>query len=87
MSTVTILSHWLTEHRCVSCGHVVSYHTRMYSHGRCPHCGYKGKHAGTIMDTTEHAFRWVRDGEVWQLWKPRRKQYLTEVQPQEGRVA
>jgi hypothetical protein len=25
----------------------------MYSHGRCPLCGYKGPRAGTIMDTTE----------------------------------
>lgn len=50
---------WKTEYRCVSCNQRLSEFERMYSHGRCPCCGYKSPSAGTIVDTTERAYRTV----------------------------
>jgi len=41
---------------CVNCHSELSYNNRMYSHGRCSACGYKGKNAGTIVDTYEKAY-------------------------------
>jgi DNA-directed RNA polymerase subunit RPC12/RpoP len=62
------VNKWRTEYRCVSCQHRVSHHEKMYSHGRCPYCGFKGAHAGSIMYVTEHAYRLVRYGKWWQFW-------------------
>ena len=65
---------WLTEFRCAKCSTVLNTHIRMYSNGRCPYCGHKGKHAGTIIDCTEHAYRLISRGKWWQFWlKPVRE--------------
>ena len=64
---------WRTEYRCESCKRAVSDHTKMYSNGRCPLCGYKGSSACTMMDVTEHAYRNVRCGPWWAFWKTRRE--------------
>ena len=63
---------WHTEYRCVHCSKPMTYNTRMDSHGRCPFCGVK-KSQGTIVDTTEHAYREVRCGKWWQFWKYKRE--------------
>lgn len=44
-----------TEFCCVLCEHPLTDRERFYSHGRCPHCGYKHPQAGTIVQCTEHA--------------------------------
>lgn len=66
---------WHTEFRCVSCAKPVSFFVKMDSHGRCPHCGHKGKDAGTVMNTTEHVYRLVPTGAWWQFWKPKKRIY------------
>jgi len=67
---------WKTEYRCVNCEAVLGEFVRMYSDGRCPECGFKGKSAGTIVDTTEHAYRNKRGGRWWQFWKQPSRVYL-----------
>lgn len=46
------------RHRCVNCKTYLSHHVVMYSHGRCPACGYKGPNACTIVDTIEEVGFW-----------------------------
>lgn len=65
---VRYLSGWLVEYRCAGCSCVVSDNERMYSNGRCPDCGHKGKGAATIMAVNEHAYRLVTQGKWWQFW-------------------
>lgn len=72
------LGPWLNERRCSSCHAVLSKNARTYSDGRCPFCGVKGKHAGTIVDTTEHAYRLERVGKWWEFWKRGRRMYRDE---------
>lgn len=71
----TYLSKWQTEYRCVKCKHKMSYHTMMYSRGRCPYCGHKSKWAVTMVDCTEHAYRLVRHGKWWQFWIKAEREY------------
>lgn len=42
---------------CIECDHKLTDHERMYSHGRCPYCGFKHKDACTIVKTREEAKR------------------------------
>jgi predicted RNA-binding Zn-ribbon protein involved in translation (DUF1610 family) len=56
-------SDWFTMYFCVDCKKRLSYSKVMYSHGVCPHCGYKGPDACTIVDTYEKSGRWV-DGKL-----------------------
>lgn len=64
-----------TAYFCVKCNEEVSDYTRMDSHGRCPHCGFKGRHACTIMDTKERAYCivWILPEVWWKLWTIRAK--------------
>lgn len=64
-------ARWQTGWFCVSCDHLLSYREVMYSHGRCPYCGYKGPRAITIVDTKERAYRIVRTGPWWAFWRKR----------------
>lgn len=64
----TYVSGWNIEYRCVRCQKVLSNNQVMYSHGLCPHCGYKSSDACTIVDNTEHFYRLVRYGKWWQFW-------------------
>jgi len=41
----------------------------MYSNGRCPLCGNKHANAGTIVKTTEKAYRLERLHPWWKFWK------------------
>lgn len=65
---------WLTEYRCAACSHVVSDHTVMYSDGRCPYCAHKRGNS-TVMDTTEHAYRWIRIDPWWKFWRLAKREY------------
>lgn len=70
------VGRWKTAWFCVSCKERLTEHDRYYSHGRCPHCGYKGEHAGTIIDTFERAYRIVviDSPPWWKFWvKPTTK--------------
>ncbi len=69
------LSHWRTEYRCVNCKRVLGDWFVHYSNGRCPACGHKDEMAGTIVETTEHAYRLATNGRWWQFWKPRWRVY------------
>jgi DNA-directed RNA polymerase subunit RPC12/RpoP len=76
-------SGWQTEFRCTICQARVSWTTKMHSYGRCPWCGRKGpKASATVMDTTERAYRLVRQGNWWQVWRPVRREYLDNKAPQ-----
>lgn len=68
-------SLWYTEFRCESCEEVVTQHTKMYSNGRCPYCGVKGEGASTIINTTEHAFRYVYKKHWMAFWEFPTKEY------------
>jgi hypothetical protein len=68
---------WKTEYRCIECKKPMSYNTMMYSHGRCPMCGYKHPRACTIVECTEHGYKdetIVSQASVrpkwWEFWKP-----------------
>lgn len=68
------VSGWHTEYRCVGCKTTVSHHTKMYSHGRCPSCGYKSENTCAIMETKEIPYRLVSNAKWWQFWiKPIRE--------------
>jgi DNA-directed RNA polymerase subunit RPC12/RpoP len=58
---------WITAWFCVNCDAEVSWETKMGSHGRCPHCGFKGDGAVSIMKTREEA-REVEDVPWWRFW-------------------
>ena len=53
------VGRWENAWFCVSCDRELSWETKMRSHGRCPMCGHKGDHAGTVVDCVEKGFRWV----------------------------
>ncbi len=38
---------------CVKCKETLSLSQILYSHGRCPECGYKGQSAGSIVDVQD----------------------------------
>jgi|GEM_PF-4213251 len=67
-ASITYLSSWKTEYRCINCTSTVSFNTRMNSMGRCPHCGHKDSQSCTVMRVTEHAYRLARKGKWWQFW-------------------
>ena len=77
---ISYLSNWRTEHICCSCKAEISDNIRYYSSGRCPYCGYKGKYAGTIVDTEERAYRIVRHGKWWQFWIKPVREYAKELE-------
>jgi DNA-directed RNA polymerase subunit RPC12/RpoP len=62
-------SNWYTGYFCINCNKKLSYHTVMYSNGRCPICGHKGKNAGTIIDTVEKAVRKVYHKPWYIFWQ------------------
>jgi hypothetical protein len=62
---------WRNMQCCVECDEYLTTREVMYSGGRCPYCGYKGEHAGTIVDVTEYAGRWIKTTPWWQFWKVR----------------
>lgn len=66
--TPTRRGEWKTAFFCVACCREMTQHQKMYSLGRCPFCGYKGQNAGTIVDTTEKAKRFVRTAPWWKFW-------------------
>lgn len=70
-------SNWFTELRCANCNTAVSYITKMTSYGRCPHCGYKGKDAVTIMETIEVPYRLRWTAPAWQFWVKPERVYAT----------
>jgi len=78
------LTNWLTEYRCVYCKHSISYHNKIYSRGRCPHCGEKHPSACTTVETTEHAYRLYVDfpePHPFIFWLPRperKREYKNE---------
>lgn len=75
------MSEWRTAWFCVSCEQRLSWDQVMHSFGRCPMCGCKGRHAGTIVDTFERAYRVVRvehASKWWQFWKPKRIEWREE---------
>ncbi len=55
---------YVTTRHCINCKKKVSFRTKMYSMGRCPHCGYKGMDACTIMDTIER----YEEVPWWNFW-------------------
>lgn len=68
--TVQKYGPWWTLWFCVHCKNEISYSARMYSHGRCPKCGYKAPWSSTVVKTFERACRTVTtypDGHRW--WK------------------
>ncbi len=70
------LNRWFTEYRCVECKKPINEIDKMYSDGRCPHCGFKHKNACTIVKTTEHAVKIVKKPiepppKFWEFWKPK----------------
>lgn len=64
---------WRTAYYCAECDGELTRHQKMYSDGRCPLCGHKGKYAGTIVNTTEKAYRLVRVAPWWKFWIKRFK--------------
>ena len=61
---------------CINCDGEVSHYTKMYSHGRCPLCGYKDPDAATIIKTTEKAYRMIRRP-WWKFWDYK-KEFLND---------
>lgn len=72
-------SDWFTVYECKSCNKKLSYHTVMYSHGRCPKCGEKGSGAGTIVDAREVAVRKVYHKPWYIFWQTPTIQYKHEI--------
>jgi DNA-directed RNA polymerase subunit RPC12/RpoP len=64
------MSKWKNADFCVNCDESLTFHMVMYSHGRCPYCGYKGKTAGTVVDVYNKAYRRVKVGSFLKFWKP-----------------
>ena len=66
----SVMGDWRTAWFCVNCDKRLSNSTVMYSDGRCLHCGYKGEHAGTIVDTYEKAYRveFSEPSPWWKFW-------------------
>ena len=62
-------SEWYTIYLCSSCNQKLSYHTVMYSHGRCPKCGIKGSGACTIVNTKQKAARNVYHKPRYIFWE------------------
>ena len=62
---------WTTAYFCVACMAELSYSKKMYSFGRCPFCGHKGKHAGSVVDTHECPTRFVTTAPWWKFWASR----------------
>ena len=59
---------WKTAWYCVSCKERLTWNERFDNDGRCPHCGFKGKYSGSIIDTFERGYRIVEiDSPPW--WK------------------
>ena len=53
---------------CVNCNGEITNCQRMYSHGRCPLCGYKDLSAGTIVHVAEKGYRLKRQVSWWKFW-------------------
>lgn len=41
----------------------------MYSDGRCPYCGYKGRGACTIVACEEYGWRYKHKPPWWKFWE------------------
>lgn len=50
------MSRYKTAWFCTACQEELTNNERMYSNGRCPKCGVKGKHAHTVVETTERGY-------------------------------
>ena len=70
---------WHTEFSCAACQTIVSYRTKMDSHGLCPHCGYRGPGAVTIMHTVDRTYTNVRQAPWWKFWIRPKRVYRQEV--------
>jgi hypothetical protein len=73
---------WQNAHFCVSCKERLTRRERFDNDGRCPKCGFKGKHACSVIDTYERAYRIIELDSIpwWNFWtKPRTKiEYMEE---------
>jgi predicted RNA-binding Zn-ribbon protein involved in translation (DUF1610 family) len=73
---------WKTAWYCVSCKERLNEDERYWSHGRCPHCGFKSKNACTIVESYERAYRIIELDSIpwWKFWaEPRTKiEYMEE---------
>ena len=63
---IRYLSKWKLEYQCSSCEKPLSIWLVMYSNGVCPYCGQHN--SSTVVDTTEHVYRYATYGKWWQLW-------------------
>ena len=68
-------TEWSTEYSCRYCNEVLSYHTIMYSSGRCPKCGIKGNGAGTIINHSSRAVRYIYYKPWYIFWQKPVKEY------------
>ncbi|MDA8001017.1 MAG: hypothetical protein MPL62_06960 [Alphaproteobacteria bacterium] len=53
---------------CEDCLGRLTYEQKMGSHGRCPLCGFKGEHAGTIVDVLERPVHCERVRKIFRVW-------------------
>ena len=59
---------WECHWGCVRCKHYLTRHQKYHSDGVCPHCGYKGRFACTIVDCKEIIMRKVYKHPAWMFW-------------------
>ena len=69
---------WHTAWFCADCNDELSWHQKMYSNGRCPHCGEKGAWAYTVVATTERAYYNERIAPWWKVWVPQFKRVFKD---------
>ena len=75
MSKVYKKGYWRHSIHCVKCDQEMSDSTKMYSSGRCPYCGHKGRNAVTIVDTYERAYRNLYMKPLWMFWQSPVREY------------
>ncbi len=60
---------WYTAYFCTNCGKQLGNHTRMYSSGRCPHCGYRKTGDVTMITCRERACRKIYKRPWYIFWE------------------
>lgn len=81
MSKGRYIGDWQIEYHCKSCKKPMPYHMKMNCKC-CPWCGTLPERGGTIVDTTEHVFRFFAPPKKWwKFWeiKPYQKIYKEEI--------
>lgn len=74
-------ARWKHTYHCVACHNEMSQNTMMYSNGRCPYCGHKGRHSATIVECYEVPYVSIDTTKWWQIFQREQRLHIEKNEP------